>query len=386
MTTGRIATDVAAIGAAASAPPGEQTIESLEVAAYRVPTDEPESDGTLQWDGTTMVAVHVGAGETRGFGFSYADVSTARLIRSALQSCVIGGPALSPPAMHAQMVARLRNIGHPGIGAMAISAVDLALWDLKARLLNLPLCTLLGAVRDSVPIYGSGGFTSYTPGELQAQLGEWVGQGISNVKMKIGRNPDDDPRRVRSARAAIGDEVGLFVDANGAYAAQQAVELGWRMRSESGISWYEEPRPSDDIAGLRFVRDHGPPGLEISAGEYGYTINDFRTLLAAGAVDVLQADITRCGGVTGMLKVDALCQAFHTPLSTHCAPAAHLHVAAALPTVRHMEYFHDHVRIEALLLDGAATPTDGALRPDRSAPGHGLSLRSADAERMRVEI
>jgi L-alanine-DL-glutamate epimerase-like enolase superfamily enzyme len=251
---------------------------------------------------------------------------------------------------------------------------------LKARLLDLPLVTLLGAVRDSVPVYGSGGFTSYSLAQLEAQLGGWIAEGITRVKMKIGAHPADDRDRVRAARKAIGSDAELFVDANGAYSRKQALAFADAF-AELGVSWFEEPVSSDDLEGLRLLRERAPAGMDIAAGEYGYDLFYFRRMLEAGAVDVLQADATRCAGITGFLRVSALCEARSLPLSAHTAPSLHAHPCCALTPVRHVEYFHDHVRLEHMLFDGALTPVHGALHPDLSRPGLGLELKRSDAER-----
>src|SRR5205823_10445739 len=256
------------------------------------------------------------------------------------------------------------------IGSMALAAVDCALWDLKARLLELPLVDVLPRAHDSVPLYGSGGFCSYPLERLREQLGGWAADGFSRVKMKISREPERDPERLDAARAAIGDDVELFVDSNGALSRQQALAWAHRLRVEWGVTWFEEPVSSADFAGLRLVREQGPGGLEVAAGEYGYVLADFRNLL--GSVDCLQADVTRCGGITGLLQVAGLAQAHDLPLSGHCAPAISAHALSAAGTLRHLEWFHDHVRIERLLFDGFPEPEGGAVRPDRSRPGHGL--------------
>jgi L-alanine-DL-glutamate epimerase-like enolase superfamily enzyme len=275
----------------------------------------------------------------------------------------------------------VRNLGRQGLAACAISAVDTALWDLKAKLLGLPLALLLGSRRDAVPIYGSGGFTTYGDGELRDQLAGWIERdGCAWVKMKIGTHPARDPHRVAVARAAIGDR-GLFVDANGALTVKQALALAERLAREADVLWFEEPVSSDDLTGLELLRRRAPAAMEIAAGEYGYDADYFRSMLAAGAVDVQQADATRCGGITGFLQVAALCDAYHTDLSAHCAPALHLPVACAVPGLRHLEWFHDHVRIEHMLFDGAPTPKQGAIRPDLSRPGLGLVFKQHDAER-----
>ncbi|MGE5205305.1 MAG: enolase C-terminal domain-like protein [Chlamydiota bacterium] len=356
-------------------------VERLEVSVFTVPTDLPESDGTLQWDKTTMVLVEVHAGGQRGLGYTYADISAARLIHSVLAEVVEGSDAMAVTATYVAMWRRIRNLGRPGICSAAISAVDCALWDLKARLLGLPLVTLLGQLREGAAVYGSGGFTSYSDKQLAQQLGGWVEQGIPQVKMKIGRDPGHDVERVRVAREAIGQGPELLVDANGAYSHKQALHQAETL-ARFGVVWFEEPVSSDDLEGLRLVRDRAPAMMEIAAGEYGYDIFYFRRMLEAGAVDVLQADITRCGGVTGFRQVAALCQAHNLPLSAHTAPALHTHVACAVTPFKNLEYFHDHVRIEGMFFDGLPRLVQGELRPDLSRSGVGLELKEADAERF----
>lgn len=361
----------------------ETAIERIDVSAYRIPTDQPESDGTLQWDATTLVLVEAHAGGRHGLGYTYADAAAARLIETKLADVVTGGEAMSVPAAWHVMVHAVRNLGRPGLASAAISAVDAALWGLKARLLDLPLVTLLGQVRRSVPVYGSGGFTSYTKARLAKQLAGWVEVGIPRVKMKIGRDPADDLDRVRLAREAIGPNAALFVDANGAYERKQALAQAERFAGW-GVAWFEEPVSSDDLAGLHLLRGRAPAGMEIAAGEYGSDLFYFRRMLQAEAVDVLQADATRCGGITGFLRVAPLCDAASIPLLAHTAPSLHRHPCCALETVRNVEYFHDHVRIEQMLFDGAATAENGALEPDLSRPGLGLEWKAQDAQRFAV--
>lgn len=356
-------------------------IDRVDVKTYTVPTDFPESDGTLEWDHTTSVLVLATGGGKQGIGYTYADNATATLIQQTLSPILKGLDAMSPMAAYMAMWQRIRNLGRPGICSMAISAVDCALWDLKARLLNLPLVTLLGQVRDSAPIYGSGGFTSYSDKQLTNQLSGWVKQGITQVKIKIGRDAIRDVERVRVARQAISPETELYVDANGAYGRKQALIQAERF-APFEVTWFEEPVSSDDLDGLRILRDRAPASMEIAAGEYGYDIFYFRNMLSAGAVDVQQADVTRCGGITGFSQVAALCQAHNIPLSAHTAPALHTHVACALYPFKNVEYFHDHVRIEAMLFDGLPQLVHGELHPDLSRPGNGLELKRADAERF----
>ncbi len=359
-------------------------IEGVEVSAYKIPTDQPESDGTLEWDSTTIVVVEVDGGGKRGIGYTYTHAAAAKLAQDKLAEVVKGRDAMAVEVANAEMVKAVRNFGRPGLCANAISAVDAALWDLKAKLLYVPLVTLLGAGRESVPVYGSGGFTSYSLERLQAQLGGWVAQGIRDVKMKVGRSPDDDLQRARVAREAIGNRAALMVDANGAYRRKQALKFSEEY-ARLGVVWFEEPVSSDDLEGLRLLRDRAPAPVEIAAGEYGYEPFYFRRMLDAGAVDVLQADGTRCGGITGFLEVADLCQARGMPISAHTAPSFHLHACLATSApMRPLEYFHDHVRIEEMLFDGAAKPVDGALRADLSRPGLGIELKRKDAKKYEV--
>lgn len=282
--------------------------------------------------------------------------------------------------LNAAMLRAVRNDGSRGVAAMAISMLDVALWDLKARLMGCSVVQLLGRMRERVPVYGSGGFTSYSDAQLKKQFSGWVDDGIRMVKMKVGSDPAADPNRVRTARKAIGDEAALFVDANGAYSTKQALLLAETF-DESHVSWFEEPVSSDRLSELKLIRERAPARMEIAAGEYGYDRFYFRRMLEAGAVDVLQADATRCCGFTGFLGASQIAASFGCPLSAHCAPSLHMHVGVAVPGFRHVEYFHDHVRIERMLFDGFIAQKDGYLEPDASRPGLGFTFKRRDALR-----
>jgi L-alanine-DL-glutamate epimerase-like enolase superfamily enzyme len=356
-------------------------IDRLEVESYKVPTEVPESDGTLKWDHTNLSIVTARAQGMQGIGYTFAGHAAASLIHDVLSEAIKGMDPMSPQAAYMAMWKHIRNLGRPGICSMAISAVDCALWDLKARLLEKPLVTLVGQAREGAVVYGSGGFTSYSDQQLTRQLGEWAHQDMVAVKMKIGREPARDKDRVRVARKAIGPNTKLYVDANGAYSPREALAQA-QMLTDYDVRWFEEPVSSDDLGGMRFVREHVGPGMNIAAGEYGYDLFYFREMLAAGAADVLQADITRCGGVTGFMQVAALCESHNVRLSAHTAPAEHLHVACAAMPFSETEYFHDHVRIEHMFFEGVSMPMRGVLRPDLSRPGNGLELRRKDAAKF----
>jgi L-alanine-DL-glutamate epimerase-like enolase superfamily enzyme len=365
---------------AARALPGA---DSLDVTACTVPAERRESDGTLEWDATTIVVTEARAGDVTGLGYTYGHPAVAEIIRRTLAPIVTSRRGLDVRRCWREMVSAVRNVGLPGVAACAISAVDAALWDLRARMLGLPLAAALGAVHEDVPLYGSGGFTSYSEGELSEQLSGWAADGFGAVKMKVGREPVLDVGRTAAARRAVGDGVSLMVDANGAYTQEQARSLATRF-ADQGVIWFEEPVSSDDLAGLARLRTAVPPGLEIAAGEYGYTPWYFARMLQAGAVGCLQADVTRCLGITGFLEVAALCSAHGVDLSAHCAPQLSAHACAAVRRLRHLEYFHDHVRIETMLFDGCLRAAGGVIRPGEAGLGNGLAFRREVADRYRT--
>jgi L-alanine-DL-glutamate epimerase-like enolase superfamily enzyme len=361
-------------------------IGAVEVSTYTVPTDAPEADGTLAWDSTTMVVVQVRCGNTVGTGWTYGPSACATMITDTLASIITGRNAMDVSGANDAMLRLTRNDSRPGVVGYAISAVDVALWDLKARLLELPLFRLLGAVREEVPVYGSGGFTSYDSGQLTEQLTHWaLEQSIPRVKIKIGQSWGSevgrDLRRMAQARDVVGDDVELFVDANGGYGRKQAIRV-MAEAAELDVTWFEETVSSDDLDGLREVRD--AVTADVAAGEYGWDLYYFRRMCGAGAVDCLQADASRCGGITEWLRVTAVAASFGLQVSGHCAPHLHVHAAAAVPNVRHLEWFHDHVRIETMFFDGTLDPTGGTIRPDPDAPGLGLTLRTADVAQFAV--
>jgi L-alanine-DL-glutamate epimerase-like enolase superfamily enzyme len=351
-------------------------IENVAVSAFVIPTETPESDGTLAWNATTLVVVEITAGGETGLGYTYAHRAAAALIVDTLAPLLKGRDALVTRGLWLAMQQACRNLGQRGLVSMAIAACDTALHDLKARLLKVPLVLLLGQIRDHIPVYGSGGFTSYAHQQLATQLGGWAADGFMAVKMKVGRNPEADLDRVRQARAAIGPKVALFVDANGGYSRKQALAFAEAFATEN-VTWFEEPVSSNDLDGLRLMRDRSPPGMDITAGEYGFDVRYFG--LMAPSVDVLQPDATRCAGFTGFMAVDGVAQANELPTSSHCAPALHLHCCCAALQTRHMEWFFDHARIEHMLFDGAPQVHHGVIAPDLSRPGLGLTFKRADA-------
>ncbi len=358
---------------------GGFAVDAVNTAVYRVVTDLPEADGTASWNATTVVVVTASSHDVVGTGWTYGPAACALVVDELLADVVRGRDAFAVPGSWCAMRHAARNATTAGLAGYAISAVDVALWDLKARLLGLPLADLFGRAHPVVPVYGSGGFTTYTDHELAEQLRGWVvDERIPRVKIKIaqdwGGDEERDLTRIAHARDVIGPEVELYVDANGGYQRKQAVRV-MQAAGEHNVTWFEEPVSSDDLAGLAAVRQ--AVTADVAAGEYGSDIVYFQRMCAAGAVDCLQIDATRCGGYTEWLRSAAIAASHGLQVSGHCAPHLHASVAASTPNLRHLEWFHDHVRIERLLFDGTLDPTGGYVRPDGKRLGHGLVLSGA---------
>lgn len=361
----------------------ETKIASGRITALTIPTDRPESDGTAKWDSTTIVIVELTAGLVTGLGYTYGNVGAAKVAQELAEQEILRKDPFDIPSLHSAMDRMVRNWGRPGMVSNAISAIDICLWDLKARLLKLPLVTLLGKVRDEIQGYGSGGFTSYTEKELIEQLTGWAEDGFGCVKMKVGRHAGQDVERAAAVQKELNGRAQLYVDANGAYDRQQALHKS-RQFGDLGVTWLEEPVTSDDRIGLRLVLERAPRVMKVAAGEYIYVLDDAKELIQAECVSVLQTDVTRCGGISNFLKVGDLCESFHLPYSAHTAPSLHTSLCCSLLPAMNLEYFHDHARIEDMIFDGAIRPRKGNLRPDLSRPGLGLELKRADAEKFQA--
>ena len=354
-------------------------IDGIDVAVYRFPAVGPEADGTLSWNSTTVVTATVHAGWWRGLGWTYSTAAAGRVITEHLAPAITGRNVFDVLGAWSVMHRACRNLGTRGLVMQAVSAVDIALWDLKARVLDISLAALFGRATDTVPIYGSGGFTTLTDTQLADQVHQWKAAGCQAMKIKIGQSwgtdIDRDIARVNEFRELAGPGVELMVDANGGYTVGQARRVGASL-DRLGVVWFEEPVSSDDLAGLAQVR--GAVHCDVAAGEYAADLYDSAQLCPV--LDCLQLDVTRCGGYTGWLRGAVLAQAHNLQISAHCAPSLHAHVAAAAPNLRHVEWFIDHARLEPLLVDGVPIAAKGQLQPDDATPGHGMTIGAPAAE------
>lgn len=359
-------------------------IDQLEIIVAEVPTPAPEADGTASWSATGVLIVIAHADGRQGLGWApCAAPAAARVVHDLLAPTVLGSDPLAIPATWGAMTRALRNAGRPGLAMMAVSAIDAALWDLKAHLVELPLDALLGPARDAVTVYGSGGFVSLSDDELTQQLHRWCDElGTPAVKIKVGqdwgRATDRDLARTELARRTVGVE--LFVDANGGYTPGQARRMGTRY-DDLGVTWFEEPVSSEDVPVLTDLRR--TLRCDIAAGEYVDGVRAAARL--CGAVDCLQLDATRCGGPTGFLRAAAVAEAHRLEVSAHCAPSMHLHVGLACPNLRHVELFVDHERLEHILFDGVAQTEAGSQR-STGAVGNGLSLSAGASDYVKRAV
>lgn len=363
---------------------GRTRIDSVSVQCYELPTaTESESDGTLTWSSTTITVVELFAAGLTGLGYSYCHPAARTVIETKLASILMDADPLMPERSWARMQVELRQLGHAGLAMMALSAVDIALWDLKAKLLGVCLADALPRFHDSVAIYGSGGFTNLARDELRGQVHEWMRIGCRSMKIKVGTEKPADPARVALVREEAGPNVELMVDGNGAYTVPEALWWAERFR-DLGVDYFEEPVSSENLRGLAQVTRRAPAGLSIAGGEYGWDLPYYEQMLEADAVHILQADVTRCGGITNLLRLDGICKARNLPFSAHCAPAVSAHACCAMESIVHIEYFYDHQRIEQMLFEGTLDPCGGRLTPDRARPGLGIELKRDEAARFAV--
>jgi D-galactarolactone cycloisomerase len=303
------------------------------------------------------------------------------VIHRVLKPVLLSQDPLCTEQLWDDMFWRVRGFGRKGLAFAAISSVDIALWDLKAKLFGVPLYRLLGPFTDRVPIYGSGGWTSYTEAELVREQTGYVERGIPRVKMKVakdfGRAEAEDVRRLAAVRKAVGDDVEIYVDANNGYYAKQAIGMA-RHLADYNVKWFEEPVLADDIAGLAAIAR--AIDIPVATGEHEYTRYGFRELIAQGGADIVQPDVGRVGGVTEWMKVAHLAHAFNLPVAPHAVQLVHLHLACCTPNLKVVECLGTVEETDRLWYTEFPEQRDGYWSPYPDRPGLGLEL-SPDAVR-----
>jgi L-alanine-DL-glutamate epimerase-like enolase superfamily enzyme len=352
-------------------------ITDVTTTTLHLPQIAPAQDATMfrPASGQTSLFVHVrtDAG-LEGLGMSEA-TGTRHVIEQTLRPLLLGRDPLEHERLWEEMFWAVRSYGRKGLALCALSAIDIALWDLKGKIFGAPLYRLLGPYTDAVPVYGSGGWTHLPEGELVREQAGFVERGFPRVKMKVGkafgRAEEEDVRRVAAVRRTLGDGVTLYLDANGGYRAKQAIVLARRFE-QYNVAWFEEPVHADDLAGLAEVRRDGP--LPVATGEHEYTKFGFKALLTQGAADIVQPDVARVGGVTEWLKIAHLAAAFNLPVAPHAVSLVHLHLACCTPNLAVVEILGVQQEADRIWYTEIPEPAGGLWSPFPDRPGLGLAL------------
>ena len=338
---------------------------------YQDATMVPPTPGAK---GRSTVFVHIDTDD--GFtGFSYLNAPSAirSLITAELKPLLVGQDPFDTERLWTDMFWKVRGYGRKGLAFQAISGIDVALWDIKGKALGQPLYRILGAAHESVPVYGSGGWTHFTTEELVAEQSGYVEMGFPRVKMKVGKDFGMDERadieRVDAVRKAVGDDVEIFIDANNGYYAKQAIRMS-REFEAFGVAWFEEPVLADDIDGLAAVSR--ATNIPVATGEHEYTKYGFKDLIARGGADIVQPDIGRVGGVTEWMKVSHLAHAFNLPVAPHAYSLLHLHCTMATPNLKVVEILGAEMEQWDFLFEEVPRPVNGQWKPFDHKPGIGL--------------
>lgn len=336
--------------------------------------------------GRSQLFVHVRTDEgVEGLGQCAGLTATRSLIEDALADVLLGAHPFHIEKLWHDLFWKVRGYGRKGLAFQAISALDIALWDLKAKALGLPLYQLLGPYTESVPVYASGGWTNFSLEELIEEQVGYAARGFKAIKLKVGKDfgqsEGEDLARLAAVREAVGEEVEIYVDANNGYTAKQAIRMAGRFE-EYNIGWFEEPVLADDIPGLAAVA--AATMTPVATGEHEYTKFGFRDLLMANAADIVQPDVGRVGGVTEWLKIAHMAHAFNRPVAPHAFQLVHLHLACATPNLKVVEYLGTYEESDRIWYRDCPQPEDGLLAPFPDRPGLGLELDPETVRAMSV--
>lgn len=345
-----------------------------------IPTIDPTAKGRSQ----LFVHIHTDEGVI-GLGMAPGLRAIREVIHENLSPILVGQDPFMIEKLWQDMFWRVRGFGRKGLAFQAIAAIDIALWDLKGKVLNQPIYRLLGPAHESVPIYGSGGWTNYSEAELVAEQTAYVERGIPRVKMKVAKNfgqsEREDIERLAAVRDAVGDDVEIYVDANNGYKAKQAIKMS-QIFEQFDVAWFEEPVLADDIPGLAQVSQ--ATTIPVATGEHEYTKYGFRDLLVAGAVDIVQPDVHRVTGITEWMKVAAMADAFNLPVAPHAVSLVHLHCAMATPNLKVVEVLGAEEQSNGVWwTEVPPYGDDGTWKPFADRPGLGLEI-SPDALKNNV--
>jgi D-arabinonate dehydratase len=362
-------------------------IKSIEAFYIPVTPDKAVSDSTWKLETMGYAVVRISTDEgISGIGYTYdvAGKAIREVINNTIAGVLLERDPFETETLWTDVMNLLRGVGRKGLVLCALSMVDIALWDIKGKALGMPLYKLLGGSETIIPVYGSGGWTSYTEAELIEEVEQIKSWGYTKIKMKVGvdfgRSPEEDVRRVRSVRKHIGDTIDLMIDANNAWDAATAIKVSEAL-ADCNIFFFEEPVIADDIPGLANVKSKIT--IPVATGEQEYTKYGARDLIMGNAVDILQMDVTKCGGITEWMKIAAIAQAWNIPVAPHAMHYAHMHVVSAAPNGLMLENLFMHEKINALLMVDPPIPKNGYLElPDK--PGVGIEFNEENLQKYNV--
>jgi L-alanine-DL-glutamate epimerase-like enolase superfamily enzyme len=316
-------------------------VTSVKATAQMVRRERPIRDAlqTLDTQGHTLIEIESDAGVMGKASIYFGRIDAgpailAQLVNEVLGPAVVGRDPYFVRGIRSDLWKLTDYHGTVGLALNGIAGIDIALWDLLGKALNQPVWRLLGAQRDRVPTYAMVGWLNYELSELEAICAQAMEQGFRGVKIKVG-SPTlaEDVARIRAVRAVIGDEPLVMVDANQVFSLNEAIVRG-QVYQDLGCYWFEEPLRADDHAGLAQLADKLT--IPIASGENNFGKRQFRDLFERRAVDIVQPDLRRAGGLTECLEIGLMADAFNVPYASH-GGGVHLHVLAALPNTLMME-------------------------------------------------
>jgi L-talarate/galactarate dehydratase len=319
-------------------------IQQLETKVVRLPLEEPLAGAppypAMMRDFVT-IQVRTDDG-IEGIGLTAFGGRLMRALKAAVEdfgALVIGEDPLRAEAIMAKLRAAAAPCGPGGIVTLALSAIDIALWDIRGKAAGVPLARLLGGLRDRVPAYASGAMMRTTPlDQLERAAAVLVGKGFRQIKSQMavdGLTPAQEVERMRAIRNAVGPDIALMVDINQRWSVHEAISIGQRVE-DLGLAWLEDPTAPDDHEGLAEIA--AALATPVCAGEYLYDIEPHRRSLTQRSVDIVMIDLLRVGGITSWMKVAAMAEAFNRPVVSHLLPEIHVHLVAAAPNGLVVEY------------------------------------------------
>jgi L-alanine-DL-glutamate epimerase-like enolase superfamily enzyme len=347
-------------------------ISDVRTEWLRVPLSTPIADSTHTLHVIDLIVVEIRAGDNSGWSymlsFDYGPSLLKGVIDHELKRHVVGCAADDIRSIYEQNLELTEYIGREGVAMWGTSAIDAALWDLLARRLNVPVSLLFGRRTNTVRVYGSGGWISYSDEDLADEVSRYVARGFAGVKIKIGSPQEDrDVERIRAVRGLLGPDRMLMVDANQGLTLERALRLV-RQVEDCRLSWLEEPFPKNDLES--FSRLGAATEIPLAAGEREFGLEPFRRIANARSVSIMQPDLLRAGGVTGWRLVAGLAEAHMLRVAPHFYREYDVHLAASVPNLVAIESF-DWLRD---LVESPFEVHDGvALVPDR--PGFGVDFR-----------